>query len=775
MIKMIRKLLLSTLAFLSVFFVNAQRAQGTWQDYLSYSNAFKIALSPDKVFCATTGGLMYYDLEDNSVNKFATIAELSDFGIKTIAYSNQNNTLIIAYKNGNIDLVSGSEVVNISDIKRKQISGEKTINNISIIDGEVYFACGFGIVVMNLDKMEIKDTYYIGNGGSAIAVNDVACDDNYIYAATNNGIFMADKTAALQDFHNWSLIKNIPHSTRKFNHLAFFAGKMIANYTPDEWYSDEIYILNGENWERQLPIGYVSDMQINGDYLSIASRDKIFIVGSNHQVAFEIANYKFSDVTFAPIRPKSAAINANGTIWVADETKSLVKITGNNAESGFLIGPLDNTIYSLNYSSSGLWITPGGTKGYEYPRFQRFTDHQWINFDRNNHPELDATDDFRNIVEIAVDPKDPNHFFASSWGGGLLEYQNDEFVERYTSHNSPIESALPTSPDEPFDRVSGIDFDSKGNLWISNSEAGKNLHKLTPAGDWESFELPNAANDYNIGKVLVTQNDNKWVVIRLNDVYVLNDDESQIRFLPVTSYFNNGENEIYNRMNDIFSIAEDNEGAIWIGTSKGVAVYTNPNRIWDSQNFYAIQPSLDFNDGYYHPLLETETVTAIAVDGANRKWLGTQGSGVYLVSENGDKELMHFTAENSPLLSNTITSIAINQDNGEIYFGTTDGLISYMGEAIGGKNSYANAYVYPNPVRETYDGPVTVTGLKENTEVKITDVAGNLVFRTKSLGGQAVWNGKNLNGNRVKTGVYLIMCNDEYGEETHISKLLFIH
>lgn len=775
---MIRKLFILVFAVFLMFQASAQRVQGSWQDYLSYSNATKIALSPDKVFCATAGGLMYYDLEDNSVNKFSVIAELSDFGIKTIAYSDENNVLIIAYNNANIDLVYGSQVVNVSDIKRKEISGDKTINNISFIGSEAYFACGFGIVVMNLDKMEIKDTYYIGENGSAVYVNDVAGDDNYLYAATNNGILKADKTAGnLQDFHNWTLEENIPHSKQKFNHIEFFAGKMIANYTPDEWYSDEIYILNGTNWERQLPIGYVQDMQINGDYLSIASRDKIFIVGNNHQIAFELDSYKFPQETISPIKPRSAAIYNDGTIWVADDTKSLVKITGNNAEAGFLIGPLDNTIFSLNYSSSGLWVTPGGitSHSFEIPRFQRYQDNQWIYFNRDNHPELDAADDFRNIIKIAVDPKDANHIFVGSWGGGLLEYKNDEFVRRYTNFNSPLESALPQQPQSPYVRIGGMDFDSGGNLWITNSEVTKVLHKLSPQGEWESFELPQIANN-TLGPVIVTQGGDKWVIAtRGHDAYVVDKTGDQKKRLLVTSYFNNGENEIFNRMNDILSIAEDNEGAIWLGTTKGVAVYTNPNRIWNAQSFYAIQPSLDLNDGFYHPLLETESVTAITVDGGNRKWIGTQSSGVYLVSENGDKELMHFTSENSPLLSNSITSIAINQENGEIFFGTDEGLISYMGEAIGGKDSYANVYVYPNPVRETYNGPVTVTGLKENTEVKITDVSGNLVFRTKSLGGQAIWDGKNLNGNRVKTGVYLVMCNDEFGEETHISKLLFIH
>ncbi len=385
-------------------------------------------------------------------------------------------------------------------------------------------------------------------------------------------------------------------------------------------------------------------------------------------------------------------------------------------------------------------------------------------------------DGFFNIVQVAVDPSDANHFFVASWGGGLLEFKNDEFVKRYNNFNSPLESALPQSPEQPYVWIGGLAFDSEGNLWISNSHVNKSLHKLSPQGEWESFVLPDNAESKTMGSIVITENGDKWIVApRGNDAYVVDKTGKTKKRLLVTSYFNNGENEIFNRMSDILSIAEDNEGSIWMGTTKGVAVYTSPYRIWDTQNFYAIQPSLDLNDGLYHPLLENEAVTAIAVDGADRKWLGTQRSGVFLVSENGDKEILHFTAENSPLLSNSITSITIDPQNGEVFFGTDEGIISYMGEAIGGKDSYADVYVYPNPVRETYDGPVTVTGLKSNTEVKITDVSGNLVFRTKSLGGQAVWDGRNLNGNRVKTGVYLVMCNDETGEETHISKLLFIH
>ena len=771
------RIFIAAVVLFFVFRVEAQRAKGSWMDYLSYTKATKIAIAPDKIFCATEGGLMYFDTEDNGVYRISEIAPLSDFGIKTIAYGEQQQMLVIAYQNCNIDLISEQGVFNISDIKRKQLSADKSINNITIIGSEAYISCGFGIVVINLQKKEIKDTYIIGDNGTFLTVNDVETDDSFIYAATNNGIRKAEKTGVnLLDYNSWKREENISFSDRKFSQLANHAGKIIANYTPDEWDKDQLFILNGNNWESYMPqIRYVFDMQVNGKYLSVASREQIFVINEQHQLAKEINRYKFGNTEVFPISTRSSGVAANGTIWIADNQSSLVKVTGENFEQVLLNGPIDNTIFSLSQSGTNLWVTPGGKSGWELPRFQRFegVQNKWTYFAKSNHPELDV---FFNIISVVADPKNPARFFAGSWGGGLLEYNNDEFVTRYYNKNSPLETALPTQPDEPYVRVGGMDFDSQGNLWITNSEVAHNLHKLTPDGKWTSYTLPEIANSFSIGQVLVTKNDDKWVVApRGHDAYVVDKTGDRKKRLLVTAYFNNGVYEEYKRMSDVFSIAEDVEGSIWIGTSIGVAVYTNPARIWDTDNFYATRPSLDLSDGIFHPLLESETVTSIAVDGANRKWLGTRNSGVYLVSDNGTKELLHFTTTNSPLFSDNITSISINQKSGEVYIGTDKGLISYMGESIEGAGSYDSVYVYPNPVRETYDGPVTITNLIENSEVKITDIAGNLVFSTTSLGGQAVWDGRNLNGNRVKTGVYLVFCNDELGEETHVTKLLFIH
>jgi ligand-binding sensor domain-containing protein len=507
--------------------------------------------------------------------------------------------------------------------------------------------------------------------------------------------------------------------------------------------------------------------------MAVTSREQVFVIDENQQIVKEINNYKFNDVLVKPINTRSSEISENGTIWIADYTNALVKVSGEQYEQIRLNSPMDNSIYQLNHLGAELWVTPGGTKGWEVPRFERFSNNQWYYFEKNNHPELDG---FPNVLTVAVNPSNANHFFVSTWGGGVLEYNNDEFVGRYTNLNSPLQTAIPAQPEAPYVRVAGMDFDSQGNLWMNNSEVAQNLHMLSPDGKWTSFTLPEIASRLNVGQLIVNRFDDKWmIVLGANDAYVVNKDGSKKKRLIVTAFFNNGEQEEYTRMNDIYAIVEDNEGAIWIGSSAGVGVYNSPGRIWEAENFYATQPSLDLNDGIFHPLLKNETVTAIAVDGANRKWLGTKNSGVYLVSESGTEELLHFTTNDSPLFSDNITSIAINQKNGEVFIGTDKGLISYMGEAIEGRASYDSVYVYPNPVRETYDGPVTITNLIENSEIKITDIAGNLVFRTQSLGGQAVWDGRNLNGNRVKTGVYIVFCNDELGEETHVTKLLFIH
>jgi hypothetical protein len=773
-------ILLYLIFFFSVSGSNAQRLQESWKYYLSFANGLKVVEAGTKIYCATEGGLFYYDRDDNSIREFCEINGLTDFGIRNINYNNEYKTLVVAYNNSNIDLVFESEVINISDIKRKQITGDKNIYNISFSGNEAFLSCGFGIVVLNLAKKEVKDTYLIGDGGSPLRVNDVEIFGPFIYAATDQGILRADRNNPnLLDYRNWEHITDIPHSGEKFSHLAIHAGFLLVNYTPDLYDRDEMYRLTGDLWERYIPrVNFIHDVQVNNNYMVVAGRHEIFIVDRNNRLTGIINKYNFEQEEVTSIKPRSVIITADGYLWVADNESGMVRISDNNFEQVFPEGPEDNKAFYLFSGNKDLWVAAGGRSDawnnlWESPRFRVLRNGQWTEYSKNEYPEMDG---FFDILNLAVDPADPEHIYAGSWGGGLLEFYNNELLNRFTNYNSPLQTALPGQPGEPYVRIGGLDFDSEGNLWITNSEVPENLLKLTPGGEWKSFTLPEIAGTSTVGPLIVTQNDDIWIIApRGKDAYVMDKTGARKKRLTVTSYFNNGEKEIFNRMNDIYCIAEDLDGTIWLGTSKGVAVYNNPQRIWDTEEFYAVQPSLDLKDGLYHPLLETETVTSITVDGANRKWIGTSSSGVYLVSDDGEEEILHFTFENSPLLSDNITAVSVDQLTGEVFFGTGKGLVSYQGDAIGGKDAFANVYVYPNPVRESWDGPVIITGLMENTDVKITDITGNLVHQTTSLGGQAVWDGKNLNGNRVRTGVYLVFCTGKRGDETHIEKLLFIN
>ncbi|HKI87857.1 MAG TPA: hypothetical protein VKA38_02445, partial [Draconibacterium sp.] len=308
-----QKYILWISGILFFFQVNAQRAKESWQNYLSFSNATKVVVTANKIYCVTKGGLFYYDLQDNSLNKLSALNGLSDFGINTIAYNEANQVLVIAYKNSNIDLVRESGVINLPDIKRKQITGDKNINNISFDGNEAFLACGFGIVVLNLDRNEVKDTYFIGQGGGSLRVNDVASDNQFLYAATDEGILKADKNSPnLLDYQNWNKIEDIPHANEKFNFLAIHNNHLIANYTPGEYSQDAMYWFAGGVWNPYLSqISFVNDMQVNGNYLSVASRTRVYVIDSNNSIIGNIDSYPLAEETVSPIQPRSAGISSD--------------------------------------------------------------------------------------------------------------------------------------------------------------------------------------------------------------------------------------------------------------------------------------------------------------------------------------------------------------------------------------------------------------------------------------------------------------------------------
>ncbi|MCK5693278.1 MAG: hypothetical protein KAI08_10520, partial [Bacteroidales bacterium] len=470
-------------------------------------------------------------------------------------------------------------------------------------------------------------------------------------------------------------------------------------------------------------------------------------------------------------RPRSASLDYQGDLWLADYGGGLITNQGEGTWSIIPNGPYSTSVFDMESSGGVLQAVVGGVTGswnnvFNAATLETFKDEDWS----SAHSWTD-----RDLITLAIDPNDPSHVYTGAWGSGLLEFRGAE-ITSYNETNSSLQTIIPG----PYVRIGGVALDPQGNLWMTNSNVSEPISVLKADGTWKSFQADNLISGYNaLGDILVSSAGNKWVIVpRGNGLFAM-DDNMTIDDTADDIYEKVSVVDKYGKVitNDVYSFAEDHDGNLWLGTNQGVLVMYSPHRLFVDGTIYAQEILIPRDDGsgYADPLLGTQVVTAIEVDGANRKWLGTSGGGVYLVSADGLEELEQFNANNSPLLSNVIADICVDGQTGEVFFGTDKGIISYKGEAMEGSTAYSNVVVYPNPVRETYEGPVAIKGLLENTTVKISDMGGNLVFETESLGGQAVWDGTNFNGQRVATGVYMIFLSSADGSLSHVTKVLFIH
>ena len=741
-----------------------QISMGKWRTHLPYQYCFLVETTNDRVYCSTTGGLFYYNLQDHLVEKISKIDGLSDNGVSAMRWSEELGTLILAYESSNVDIIRNGNVVNLPDIMKKQITGDKSIYDIFFVGETAYLSTGFGIVVVNLEKDEISDTYLIGDNGQALKVNQVTSDGTYLYAATDQGIrkgLLSDPF--LVDFNAWETISDIPGSAGAFGTIAFFDGYLFASSDDPAGVQEQVYYSNGSGWSAYpyFTGNLCYEMLKRGDYLTLVDDTAVHLINNDLLVVQQMFSTK----------PRSAAIDEQGSLWLADYGRGLITNKGGGTWGITPNGPYSTSVFDMESSGGVLKAVVGAVSAswgnlFNTATLETFEDEEWS--------WVHSWDD-RDLITLAIDPDDPNHVYAGSWGFGLLEYHGNELT-KYNETNSSLQTIIPG----PYVRIGGVALDPQGNLWMTNSSVAEPISVLKNDGTWKSFKVNNLLTEFGaLGDILVSNSGHKWVIVpRGNGLFAM-DDNMTIDDASDDTYKKVNVVDKYGKVitNDIYSFAEDHNGNLWLGTNQGVLVMYSPYRLFTDGSIYAQEILIPRNDGsgYADPLLSTQVVTAIEVDGANRKWLGTAGGGVYLVSEDGQKEIRQFNETNSPLLSNTITDICVNGVTGEVFFGTDKGIISYKGEALAGSTSYNNVVVYPNPVRDTYEGPVAIKGLLENTTVKIADMGGNLVFETESLGGQAVWDGNNFNGERVATGVYMIFLSDKNGILSHVTKVLFIH
>jgi len=751
--------------FLAFWATDVSSQIGKWKTYPAYQNATLVAETPNYVFAVYDGALLSFDPADNEVRTYSSSDGLNGNNILHITYNKAVNAIVIVYSDHNIDIFYGeNNVYNFPEIKNDNTIHDKTINNVEIIEDNVYLSTAFGIVVLDLKKKVIKDTYRLG-----CEVRSVCSYNGFLYAATSEGIKKAPTTSNLLDRENWVPDFNAWNLV-DVTKILIFKDKFVFLRPWDILYIDDNKAL------QQLRYSLFKGAKVlNG---------QLILLG-NYTIMF------YSDFnTFTEIAMSAYAIDClheNGNYWVA---------LGNNGLSGFkkqpattqyeiavsgikVNSPLSNSDFFMRFSNDKLLIVGGGrgiNRSTLPGALMVYKDNKWYNFDntlissQTGRPCLD-------FMSVAVDPTNPEHYFVASWGEGLYEFLDNEFVKLYDYDNSSLQTAVPDN--NYYIRVDGLTFDKNNNLYMVNGGVQNGLSIRYADGTWKNFYYP-ALSSSDPNKIVIAKNNLKWFnmwrgtkagIMVLDDNGTI-DDSSDDNVAYTTRFVDQNGYDI--SATGFLDIVEDKNGVIWVGTDNG------PIRLYSMQQVaegVCNRPVSIDEYGSAFRLMEGLKVNVIAVDAANRKWLGTDNAGLFMVDDQSTPGMMlveNYTTENSLLISDKINSLAINDKTGEIFIGCENGLCSYQMEATVGSEDYSEVYAFPNPVRPSRDNQVVISGLMSDSNIKITDIAGNLIKESKSIGGQFIWNLTNLSGNIVKAGIYLVFASTSEGNMGVVTKIMVI-
>lgn len=742
------------------------QAIGEWKAYPALQISTDNIPVNNKVYSLCNGNLFSYNTDNTEIYVYDRVNSLHDVHIKFIKYSKETQKLILIYENGNIDIVyPNDEVVNLKQIKDKNYTN-LTINNIFIDQKTAYICVNFGIIELDLEKEEFTATYNLD-----LNVQCCITDENYIYMSSNEGYYKGDMSLNLLDKANWTRLSNFT-----FNQITLFQDELIC-------YKEKsgLYKLNKSTSQNTL--------FEKGTFTYFSHDDNVMIAGgANAIIIYQSLDNKQRitlDNTFNQIHYNK------GTYWASQGINGLqpYSLVGDEfipKQSPIQPNsPVRDYFCNMHYDGNRLLVA-GGDLNYNGvvrdATIMYYEDDTWYNFIENDIAQQVNLPYYRDVTSIAQDPKDPTHHFVSTSRQGLYEYKDLTFIKKYDETNSLLRKITGTRFAVG---CSAMNYDNNGNLWMINLEVDTCFVILKPDNNWTRLYYPEITKTPTCNYTITfDRNENVWFnsqrqstrgIFFLNYNGTLEDTSDDIHLLRQSIINQDG---VTYTPDNFYCIVEDHNGEMWIGTDIGPFVISDPEKFTD-EDFTYTQVKIARNDGteYADYLLSGVSVTAIAIDGANRKWIGTASNGVYLVSEDGQEMLQHFTTENSPLIANEIQSIAVSPQTGEVMIGTEKGLMSYMSDANTPEEELKkdNVTAYPNPVSPDYNGTIAVSGLTANTEVKITTVTGQLVYSGYSKGGLFTWNGRNKSGKRVSSGIYNVIATNSEGKKTIVTRITFIH
>ncbi len=757
--------------------VSAQSAIGEWRDHNSFVAARHVCVAQSEVYAATRMALFRYRPEGKEVIPMTKSNGLTDVGISAIAYDQASQCLAVAYANSGVDLMQGGKVYHIADIRYSGQGGDKKIYHIRFDGDKVYLATGFGIVVVDARRHEVAETYYLGPDGESGVVYDVAFTEGHIVAGTDNGLMSAPRGSnRLHIYETWTRDTLSPLAGMSVRMLDVCNNRLVVAACTDNPDSMTTFYQQGsDNWGT-LGTGTVRSLRCCGSQIVL-----------NRFSSIEIYNSQFSltdVITTLPtygVAAEDADMDSDGTLWIGHTWAGLIEVPRGYTEvsAHAPAGPFnDDYVYSLASTYNKLYLCPGGKK----PTYESAGILGSLSiFEKGEWSQISVADGipaFQDVLYMAVDPKDSKHISATSWGYGVLDIHDNQVQTLFDQTNTQGALEPFTSGTFIHHRVSGLAYDDQGNLWVTSSLVDHGLAVRYRDGSWRSFDISPVLQGLSVDKKEIDKlvwdsiTGYKWFIGKSNRIFVHDGESRQAVVNP-----NNGSKL---ETHTVTCLVQDRSGDLWFGTDKGLKVIYDGYRAFANGGNGETAPvncsNILFNeDGINEYLMAYESITCMAVDGANRKWVGTSNNGLYLISANGLEQLHHFTTANSPLASDKIVALTVHPESGVVYVGTDMGLQSYRSTAtVGYTEPLADIHAFPNPVRPGYDGPIAVKGFTRDALVHITDARGHVVFSTTAHGGQAVWNGRTNNGDRVSSGTYYVFASDASGNMRSVAKILVI-
>ncbi len=718
---------------------------GGWQTYTDMKNITATKTDVNGFWAASSGGAFFYNKDDHSYKTLRKSDGLNGAQLSAVTID-KNNNVWFGSQEGIIDIYNpvDNSIKSLLDIYNSD-KNPKQINELTAIGDTIIVSTDFGITLIDPEKLILYDTYFrFGSFPSNIRVNSTL-KSGKIYAGTDYGVaIQKDGTSNLSAPESWNVYETTDGlPSNKIEKVIKYKDSIIVATDAGLSY------FNGTNWNSFLP-------QYNNINISdlLVVNDTLFIVNNNKVDAYYngiLTNYFSASVPLSKISYSSSLGLLIGSSGGAIEAR--------NAASLYPNGPAANRFLGINVDNKGnLWCASGiDVSGIG---FYKYDGQQWINYNQTNTPQIQANSYFT-VKSFG------NEVLFGSWGHGFLSITNNTYKVFYVN-NTNMKGIL-TDPN--FLVITDFDKDSKGNLWVLNYGAsdGKTLSMLTPDSTWYYFTVPAFFNQYiqqNMGMV-IDQYDTKWFYSKDPNkpgLFYFNENGTYTKTSDdVSGYINqsNGLND-----NTVNSILLDKRGDLWVGTGLGVNVISNNGSVLSSK------PALSISNVF---TLRQQTINCMAVDPINQKWIGTN-QGLLLINSDGTSLLATYDSKNSPLPSDIIRSITIDDNSGRVYVATDAAVTSFKTSAIKPQDSFTSLFVYPSPfILDGKNNQLTISGLVIDSDIKIVSISGKLISEFSSPGGNvAFWNGKDMNGNFVSSGIYLVIAFDKEGNNAVAGKIAVI-